>query len=36
MAAQFNEMQIIFIEIKKFLLDFYYGVLMNLIKSINR
>ena len=36
MAARFNEMQIIFIEILKFLLEFYYGAVMNFIKSISR
>ena len=35
MATRFNKMQIIFIEILKFLLEFYYGAVMNSIKSIS-
>ena len=36
MAMQFNKMQIIFIAILKFLFEFYYGAVMNSIKSISR
>ena len=36
MATRFNEMQIIFIEISKILSEFYYGVVINSIKSISR